>query len=338
MFYAGLFYTAGWIVRCIAIIYPGSLPLFMIQYVLIYLAPPVYSAAEYNTLGRLMHYLPMHSVINPNRVVYIFVFLGTLVEMFTAIGASWMAGAQGRDNKDLLLKGATLISIAVILQGLVELIFIAATGYLHFRCARSKMLPRNVRTMFIMLYGTSFLIVIRCVFRAVESFQLRAVLNGGGSQNAALLRHEWPLYAFETLPVIIYTYWLNVIHPGRFIPNNPRQYLDFDGKTERMGPGWIVTRPWIMYAVDPFNFIGMVSMKKRDKYYLQPEKWPEVSSFARGLGKNPVPDVPGEDIEAVQLQKMGSDTSYTRLSHSSPDSEHLLRPEGEGFTDGHTRV
>ncbi|KAH7017124.1 RTA1 like protein-domain-containing protein [Ilyonectria destructans] len=287
MFYAGLFYTIGWVVRCISIQYPGNLALFMIQSIFIYLGPPIYSAAEYNTLGRLMHYLPMHAFINPNRIVYIFVFLGSIVEMLTAIGGSWMAAAQGKDDVALMKDGATLMAVAVVLQGVVELGFITMIGILHHRCVRSKMLPRNVRTTFIMLYGTSILITIRCVFRAVETFQLRSVVSGGGDKGGLLLKHEWPLYVFETLPVLLYTYWLNIIHPGRFIPNDPKQYLDFDGKTERMGPGWVHKRPWFMFVLDPFDFVGMLTTVKRDKFYLEPERWAEVEEcFAQGRGSN----------------------------------------------------
>jgi hypothetical protein len=287
MFYGGVFYTVGWVLRCISIQYPDNLPLFMLQTILIYLAPPIYSAAEYNTLGRLMHYLPMHSIFNPNRVVYIFLFLGALVEMLTAIGSSWMAGGQGRDDRDLLIRGATLVAIAVVLQGVVEIAFIALTSLLHHRCAKAKMLPRNVLTMFIMLYGTSLLIIVRCVFRAVESFQLRSILDGTGTKHGALLSHEWPLYVLETIPVIVYTYWLNIIHPGRFIPSDQRQYLDYDGKTERLGPGWIHKRPWFMFVADPFDFVGMLTMKKRDEFYREPERWPIVDEcFAQGRGSN----------------------------------------------------
>ncbi|KAF7558065.1 hypothetical protein G7046_g5878 [Stylonectria norvegica] len=290
MFYGGLFYAIGWIVRCISTHYPDNLPLFIIQSIFIYLGPPLYSAAEYNTLGRLMHYLPMHAVVNPNRVVYIFVFLGSIVEVLTAIGSSWIAGAQGKDNNELLMKGLTCISISVVLQAIVECAFMAMTAVLHYRCRRAKMLPRNVLTVFIMLYGTSLLILVRCVFRSVESFQLRNLSTGGGNKDAALLRHEWPLYAFETLPVLLYTYWLNIIHPGRFLPCDAKQYLDFDGKTERMGPGWIRRREWYLFIADPFDFIGMLSPVKRDKYYLKPESWPEVDrNFAQGTGTNKGP-------------------------------------------------
>lgn len=287
MFYAGLFYTGGWIIRCISVNNPDNLALFMIQSILIYLAPPIYSAAEYNTLGRLMHYLPMHAVMNPNRVIYAFLFLGSLVEILTAIGGSWMAAGQGKDDQDLLKKGLNCISIAVILQALVEVFFIAVVAMLHHRCVRAKMLARNVRTIFIMLYGTSILILLRCVFRAVESFQLRDLIGGDGDTDAALLKHEWPMYALETLPVLIYTYWLNLIHPGRFLPSNNKIYLDFDGKTERVGPGWDNKRHWIMYLADPFDFIGMLTAKKGEAYYNEPDRWAKTKhSFAQGTASN----------------------------------------------------
>ncbi|KAL4729123.1 hypothetical protein ACLX1H_003532 [Fusarium chlamydosporum] len=254
MFYASLFFCIGWVMRAISVRKPDSLPLYMISTIFIYLAPPIYSAAEYNTLGRLMHYLPMHSIINPNRVVYIFLFLGSLVEVLTAIGASWIAAGNGRQDSDRLKSGATLMAIAVILQGAIELGFMTMVGILHNRCSRTNMLPPNVRTLFVMLYGTSILILIRCVFRAVETFQLRDILTSGESNDSALLRHEWPFYVLEAIPVALYTYWLNIIHPGRFLPYDQRQYLDFDGKTERLGPGWIHKRHWIMYLADPFDF------------------------------------------------------------------------------------
>ncbi|KAI1065249.1 hypothetical protein LB507_000764 [Fusarium sp. FIESC RH6] len=290
MFYAGLFFTVGWVFRAISVRQPDSLPLYMISTIFIYLAPPIYSAAEYNTLGRLMHYLPMHSIINPNRVVYIFVFLGSLVEVLTAIGASWIAAGNGRQDSDRLSSGATFMAVAVILQGVIELGFIALVGILHHRCSRASMLPPNVRTLFIMLYGTSMLILIRCVFRAVETFELRDILSSGEDNSNALMKREWPFYVLEGIPVALYTYWLNIIHPGRFLPYDQRQYLDFDGKTERMGPGWIHKRQWFMYIADPFDFIGMLSMKKRDPYYLRPSEWPETENcFAQGRGSNAKP-------------------------------------------------
>ncbi|KAF4452711.1 hypothetical protein F53441_4518 [Fusarium austroafricanum] len=284
MFYAGIFFTFGWIMRAISVRKPDSLALYMISSIFVYLAPPVYSAAEYNTLGRLMHYLPMHSIINPNRIVYIFVFLGAIVESLTAIGASWMASGNGKRDMDILTSGATIMAIACILQGTIEIGFITMVGILHSRCSKANMLPSNVRTLFTMLYGTSILILIRCVFRAVETFQLRDIVSSGKDNSNALMKREWPFYVLEAIPVALYTYWLNIIHPGRYLPHDQHQYLDFDGKTERMGPGWAHKRHWVLYALDPF---GMLSMEKRDPYYLRANEWPETDNcFAQGRGSN----------------------------------------------------
>ena len=74
--------------------------------------PPIYAAAEYNILGRLMNYLPMHAPFHPNRVVIVFIYLGALVESLTAAGAAMMAGSQGKDVQKYEL-GGRLISISV---------------------------------------------------------------------------------------------------------------------------------------------------------------------------------------------------------------------------------
>ena len=64
---------------------------------------------------------------------------------------------------------------------------------------------------------------------------------------------EWYLYVFEALPMALYTIWLNVMHPGRFLPREKQRYLDIDGTTERLGPGWIDRRAAWATFVDPMD-------------------------------------------------------------------------------------
>ncbi|KAL9616935.1 MAG: hypothetical protein Q9160_008248 [Pyrenula sp. 1 TL-2023] len=285
-FWAGLIFTLGWIMRYVSIRSPSNLNLFITQSILIYLAPPVYAAIEYNILSRLMRYLPMHAILNPSRVFYFFTFLASVVEAMTAIGASYMSSA--RDDASQFKRGMVLIAIASILQGLVECLFMVCIGLIHHRCARSKMLARNVRTLFIMLYGTSALILIRCVFRTVESFLVLTQMTCSPRCNS-LITHEWYLYVFETLPCFLYTYWLNGVHPGRFLPRQRTRYLDQDARTERMGPGWVNERSAWMILADPFDFIGLVMPKsEQERFWLTPEKWPvaEDGSFAEGTASN----------------------------------------------------
>ena len=77
----------GWIVRAVFSHTPLNLPLYIGQTILIYAGPPIFAAAEYNILGRLMQYVPMHAPLHPRRVVIVFVYLGALVEALTGAGA-----------------------------------------------------------------------------------------------------------------------------------------------------------------------------------------------------------------------------------------------------------
>jgi hypothetical protein len=152
----------------------------------------------------------------------------------------------------------------------------AMVGLLHYRCARSKMLTSNVRSIFIMLYGTSTLVLLRCVFRAVEKFSILSALTSTTCEGtcSAVLRHEWFLYAFEAAPMVLYTYWLNIIHPGRVLPRERNRYLDFN-KIERFGPGWIDRRSTWMTFVDPFDIRGILrGLPAHEKFWLQPDDWP----------------------------------------------------------------
>lgn len=274
MFWGGLVFTSGWIVRCVSSYHPANLNLYIAQYVLVLAGPPIYAAAEYNTLGRLMHYLPMHATLNPNRLVYFFVYLGAAVESLTAAGSARL-GAAGNDKK-LLRSGAQLVAIAVILQAVVECVFVAMVAQLHYRCAKAGMLTSRVRAVCVMLYGTSTLVLLRCTFRAVEKFSIMNVVSTGTCTGTCttVLRHEWYIYAFEAAPMVLYTFWINVVHPGRFLPQSPKVFLDGQ-RVERLGPGWMDKRSKWKTFVDPFDLEGLSKgVPEHEKYWLKPEDFP----------------------------------------------------------------
>jgi hypothetical protein len=280
MFYGGTVFTAGWIMRITSSYDPGNIKLYIAQTCLVLAGPPIYSAAEYNILGRLMHYTPMHSPINPSRVLYFFIYVGAAVESLTAVGAVRLSAANG--DMDLLKNGETFISIALVLQGVVELLFMSFVALVHIRCARAKMLTPKVRTICIMLYGTSTLVLIRCIFRAIESFSNLSVISSRTCDGTcqAVLRHEWYIYVFEAAPMVLYTYWLNIVHPGRFLPRNTKVYLDYNG-VERVGPGWKDHRTTWMTFVDPFDIRGRMSGNvDHEQYWLRPEEYPPVTDAA----------------------------------------------------------
>ncbi|KAF2834104.1 hypothetical protein M501DRAFT_1021074 [Patellaria atrata CBS 101060] len=59
--WAGLVFTAGWITRAVSTYQTYNLDIYIAQAILTYLGPPVYAAAEYNVLSRLMSYIPNYN-------------------------------------------------------------------------------------------------------------------------------------------------------------------------------------------------------------------------------------------------------------------------------------
>lgn len=112
MFWGGTVFTAGWIMRVLSSYDPANKNLYIAQTCLILGGPPIYAAAEYNVLGRLMSYLPMHAIFHPGRVVTVFIYLGATVESLTAAGAAKMAASKGEDIPAYML-GGKLVSISV---------------------------------------------------------------------------------------------------------------------------------------------------------------------------------------------------------------------------------
>lgn len=272
MIWGGLVFTTGWIIRAISTYNSSKLNLYIAQYVFIYAGPPIYSAAEYSVLGRLLRYLPMHAPLNPDRVTYSFIYLGATVEGLTAAGASLMA--TSKDDASQKQSGSTLISIALVLQAVIELGFMAMVAIVHRRCVLASTFPHNVRRLCIMLYGTSALVFVRCIFRAIESFATLSALSNCNGLCHTVLLHEWYLYIFEALPMLLYTWWINIIYPAALLPKDRNVYLDPDGFTERIGPGWVDKRSqWETFA-DPFDLIGAIKgQQKHEKFWLEPAKW-----------------------------------------------------------------
>jgi hypothetical protein len=283
MFYGNIVFMTGWILRSISSHTPSQLGLFIAQTIFTYAGPPIYAAAEYNVLGRLMQYLPMHAPFHPRRVLFVFIYIGSLVEALTGAGAGRMA--SGDLGSKRYTSGGTLLAVGVTLQAAVECVFMGMVALIYYRASKSGMLSRNVRNLCITLYGTSTLVLLRCVFRAVEAFT-EYTQSCGGVYCGSVSKHEWYIYVFDATPMVLYTYWLNVMHPGRFLPRQRMRYLDVDGSTERMGPGWIDGRPKWLTFMDPLN-MGR-DPRARNEFWLAPNDYAicEDGSFALGTASN----------------------------------------------------
>lgn len=233
-----------------------------------------------------MNYLPMHAVLNPNRVLIFFVYVGAAVESITVAGAAKNAAAGTNLNE--YKSGGVLIAAGLVLQAVVECVVVAIVATVHRRASRTRMVPRNVKALCYTLYGTSTFVLLRCIFRAVEAFEM--VGNLGCTENCGpILSNEWYLYAFELGPMLIFTFWLNLLHPGRFLPKDKTRYLGLDGHTEHFGPGWLDRRSRWETFMDPLDISGVLKgQASHEKYWLRSEEWPicKDGSFAEGTASN----------------------------------------------------
>ena len=176
MAWGTIVFTAGFVVRAVAIQYPRNVELFISQYVLILAGPPILAGAEYFVLGRLFAYLPYHTPINPHRVLTSFLILGAAVESMTAAGAAQSAGT-GRTEKQVST-GSALVKAALLLQVVVETVYLALLGLLIYRCKKHRYpsgqpgLPRNILFLSIVLAITSSMMIVRCIYRVVGTLPL----------------------------------------------------------------------------------------------------------------------------------------------------------------------
>ncbi|RDW74277.1 uncharacterized protein DSM5745_06939 [Aspergillus mulundensis] len=303
MFWGSLLYTIGWILRALSSYSPEHVNLYIAATVFVYAAPPVFSASAYNILGRIMHYIPMFAWLNPNRTVFFFVYIGAVVEGLTAAGGARIA--TGATELDKYRSGATLITVSVILQCIVEIGLVSIIATLHRKCARAGMLPRNLRFLFYTLYGTSTIVLFRCIYRAVEAlYTLDPPGVACSSTCTYFQRQEWLLYAFDAAPMVLFTFWINMLHPGRYLPRDKTRYLDFDGVTERMGPGWLDSRTKLETFIDPLDLSGLLNKKKHHaKYWEEGARWPVCEdAFTTGTASN----VRGRVREGVQIKPEGA--------------------------------
>lgn len=151
--------------------------------------------------------------------------------------------------------GEILIKVALILQACTFTAYVAILTIWHARAARLNLLTPKLRKVVWVMYASATLITVRCVYRIVEYFQ---------GFTGELYTHEAYFYVFEGVLMLVNSVMLNVMHPGRLLPQDTRIYLGLDGVTELKGPGWRDPRRWYVQIVDPFDFAGCC---RRDAQY-----------------------------------------------------------------------
>lgn len=184
-----------------------STPPYVVQSLLLLIAPPLFAASIYMILGRIIRAVGAehYSIVRVNWVTKIFVCGDVACFLIQAAGG----GIQARGGYDSFKTGEDIVLAGLILQIVVFLFFLVVAAKFHQRLLRqptAKSVESGLpwqRKMWI-LYAASALITVRNLVRVIEY-----AMGAGGY----LLTHEWTLYVFDgllmALTLLICTTWYN---------------------------------------------------------------------------------------------------------------------------------
>ncbi|RSM02541.1 hypothetical protein CDV31_010905 [Fusarium ambrosium] len=193
----GVFQTIGYCGRIWSHYDKLSIGGFVIQAILILVAPALYAASIYMILGRLIRTLRAEhlSLIPVNWVTRIFV-TGDVIAFSLQAGGG---GIQAGGTLDLYKIGEKIIIAGLFCQICIFGFFIITAMLFHRRItvAPTRVAERGDvpwRRYLWVLYITSFIILVRSVFRVVEYLQ---------GNSGYLISHEIFLYIFDTILMAI---------------------------------------------------------------------------------------------------------------------------------------
>jgi hypothetical protein len=193
-----------------------GLPEFIIQALLILIAPALFAASIYMVLGRIIAQLDgeRHSIIQLKWLTKIFVS-GDCVSFFVQCMGG---GIQAAGGLQLLHIGEMIIIAGLFIQIFFFGFFVLAAVTFHVRILRSPTALSSTssneipwRTNIGILYLSSGIILVRSIFRIVEYLM--------GNQGFPL-QHEYMLYIFDTLLMLAVVSIFIWRHPARTLPRS----------------------------------------------------------------------------------------------------------------------
>lgn len=169
---------------------------FVIQNTYILVAPALFAASIYMTLGRVIRSVKgeRHAVIRPSWLTRTFVF-GDIFSFCVQGGA---AGLMVIGNGKARL-GQVVVLVGLMTQVIMFGLFALSAVIFEVRLRRD-LTPESLggsvpwRGSLRMLYGVSVLIATRSMFRVVE-FAM--------GQDGYALSHEWTLYVFDSVLMLV---------------------------------------------------------------------------------------------------------------------------------------
>ncbi|OJJ65909.1 hypothetical protein ASPBRDRAFT_667054 [Aspergillus brasiliensis CBS 101740] len=218
-----LFEAAGYIARIFSHYDTLALGPYIVQTMLILVAPPLFAASIYMTLGRLILYLDAESasLLRVKYIAKIFVVGDVISFLLQCGGGGYMAAGtlSAMDN------GAHVVVGGLVVQLLFFGFFILASAIFHYRVKKN---PQYYNTrqvvssssrrdswecMLWCVYGACVLILIRSIYRVVEFVQ---------GNDGFIMRREYLLYIFDAVLMALQAGLLLVGYPGRVLGGGRR--------------------------------------------------------------------------------------------------------------------
>ena len=209
---------AGYVTRAISIKSLDEKSVFIVQTVMILVAPAVMAAACYMAFGRIVLWVVPprfqsagHLWVPARRITPIFVGSDFFSFFVQVIGGSMVAAANTREHanrgKDVVLAGLGLqvVSFGFFVVASFRLNILLRTGLKEVSLPKE----RNWQLFLTVINVANILILTRTLLRLVE-FAM-------GTSNY-LIDHEWFFYAFDSALMIIVVALFIVVHPGHYLP------------------------------------------------------------------------------------------------------------------------
>jgi len=202
----------------------GQMGLYICMHVCLIMAPVFYAAIEYMLLGRLMHAVgDQYSLMKPKLVARIFIISDIISFFIQSAGAGLLtsAGANlktANTGLNVLLGGlgVNLVSFAI---------FCLQLFYFDYRTRKSpptfpggSLCKKGWRQFLYVLYLSSFLVLIRQIYRVIEFAQ---------GFTGYLSVHEIYFYIFDTIPIFFAGALYIIYFPGNgYLPRNQNDTFD----------------------------------------------------------------------------------------------------------------
>ncbi|KAJ5803437.1 Protein RTM1 [Penicillium pulvis] len=220
-----LFECAGYIARVFSHFDTMALGPYIVQTMLILVAPPLFAASIYMTLGRVVVKLGAEKQSKvPVRFLTKTFVVGDVISFLMQCGGG---GYMAAGSISAMNTGANIVVGGLVVQLLFFGFFVVVSAVFHWRFKRQ---PRYIHVsstrshgpetrmtweaMMWALYIACLLILVRSVFRVVEFVE---------GNNGFIMRREYLLYIFDACLMSLTGIVLIIVYPGSFLPQGSKR-------------------------------------------------------------------------------------------------------------------